>query len=72
MRRVDSKALMVGVVLGAIAMWGLLYVVAVQKKTQQQAQLAQLQAAEPDNSAIPMLQKIINGRTCACGGIQPS
>lgn len=65
-------ALVLGLVLGAVAMWGVLYVIAVQKKQQLQVQVAQLQAAEPDNSALPMLQAMMNQPTCACGGVQPS
>ncbi|MDG6917498.1 MAG: hypothetical protein JRM85_07910 [Nitrososphaerota archaeon] len=65
-------ALAVGLVLGAVAMWGVLYVIAVQKKRQLQTQISALQAAEPDNSAIPMLQAMANQPTCACGGVQPS
>ncbi len=65
-------ALVLGLVLGAVATWGVLYVIAVQKKQQLQVQVAQLQAAEPDNSALPMLQSMMNQPTCACGGVQPS
>ncbi len=65
-------SLVVGLALGAVAMWGILYVIAVQKKQQLQDQVAALQAAEPDNSAIPMLQSMLSQPTCACGGVQPS
>lgn len=65
-------ALVLGLVLGAVAMWGVLYMIAVQKKQQLQAQVSALQAAEPNNSAIPMLQDMMKQPTCACGGVQPS
>ncbi|MDG6919757.1 MAG: hypothetical protein JRN62_10050 [Nitrososphaerota archaeon] len=68
----SEHALILGLVLGAVVMWGVLYVIAVQKKQQLQTQVAALQAAEPTNSALPMLQSLVNQPTCACGGVQPA
>ena len=64
--------LVMGLVLGAVAMWGVLYVIALQKKQQLQDQVASLQAAEPENSALPMLHSMLSQPTCACGGVQPA
>lgn len=67
----SEHALVLGLALGAVAMWAVLYVIAVQKKQQLQTQIAALQSAEPGNSALPMLQKMAGQTTCACGGVQP-
>lgn len=69
----DTGYLFLGVLLGAVATFVTLYIIALQKRATLTSQIDKLQAAQPDNAAIPMLRQLVTSSpTCACGGtIQP-